>query len=80
MGKLTWQHLLDENKRVVDVDKLSMVVFTLDEEHCYTIEHKDFFSIEEPIMTYDLRTQEQKEIEELKDKINKLEKLINDKL
>lgn len=77
ISKELWQHLLDENKIIADIDSLTQIVFTLDEKQCYTIDHKDYFSIEEQSIKFKIeKTKEEKEIDTLKERINKLEKLI----
>lgn len=71
-------HLLKENKILVDINNLTKVAFTLEEDQCYTIEHKDFFR--KQVQVKILKSEEQTKIENLEEKIKKLENLILTKL
>lgn len=74
-----WQHLLEYNKTLVDIEKLSLIPATYNEETPLTIDYKDlFFANERDFETTRYISKENRELDELKNKIEALEAFMLD--
>ena len=72
-----WQHLLNHNKTLVDLEGLSSTPSIIDKDNPLTIDYKYLFLVDDSSFeTKEYVSKEKSELNELKNKIRELENMI----